>query len=79
MVYTPYIRASSDLGFSLKWVYSYGKIDSKNIISESDNVLTMNRLSWLKKKNEPEAPDASPELKIWLLFLLGSSDLKIDW
>jgi hypothetical protein len=39
----------------------------------------MNRLSWLKKKNEPEAPDASPELKIWLLFLLGSSDLKIDW
>jgi hypothetical protein len=38
----------------------------------------MKRLSWLKKKNDPEAPDASPELKIYLLFLLGSSDLNMD-
>jgi len=38
----------------------------------------MNRLSWLKKKKEPEAPEASPELKICLLFLFGSSDLNID-
>lgn len=41
-------------------------------------VLTMNRLSCEKKKNDPEAPDASPELKIWSLFLLGLSEPAMD-
>jgi|LauGreDrversion4_2_1035121.scaffolds.fasta_scaffold118219_5 hypothetical protein len=35
-----------------------------NLSSEFDMVLTMNRLSWLKKKKDPDAPEASPELKI---------------
>jgi hypothetical protein len=35
-----------------------------NFISVRVIVLTMKRLSWEKKKKEPLAPDASPDLKI---------------
>ena len=50
-----------------------------NFFSLSVMVLTMKRLSWLKKKKLPLAPEASPEEKIWSRLFFGSNDLNNRW